>query len=132
MGFKTGGAGVGVGAAAGARRGCTGAVGAGFGAGSETVSWDTERLGIITIGFVLCVTVLVEKLSFLIGGSSFFTASNFTFPGLSKICMSSGAQNLQLQLSESPVSSAASHRTCGKKSAGLLYRFLGPWGWPYR
>lgn len=116
----TGGVGVGAGVATGGRGGCTGAAGGGFDAGSDTVSWDSERLGITTIGFVLWVTVLAGKFSFLIGRSSFFTTSIFAFPGLSKTCMSSGAQNLQLQLSGSPLSSVASHRTWGKKSAGLL------------
>lgn len=120
MGFKTGGVGAGAGVATGARGVCAGAAGAGFGAGSDTVSCDCERLGITTIGFVLWVMVLAGKLSFLVGRSSFFTASTFNFPGLSKTCMSSGAQNLQLQLSGSPLSSVASHRTWGKKSAGLL------------
>ena len=42
----------------------------------------------------------------------------------------SGEQSLQEQFMGSPSVSVASHRRCGKKSAGLLNLFLRPSGYP--
>lgn len=85
----------------------------GIGRGAGVV-WVTAGLGSTTSCFV-----------------GFSTFKLFLAPGITA-SSSSGEQILQPQLSESPLSSVVSHSKCGKKSAGLLKRFLRPVGWPYR
>lgn len=83
----------------------------GIGRGAGALFWVTAGLGSTTSCFV--------------GFSTF----KFLAPGIIA-SSSSGEQILQPQLSESPLSSVVSHSKCGKKSAGLLKRFLRPVGWP--
>lgn len=74
------------------------------------LSWEADRCGIMTIGLVPIDGNLDGRLSFLIGDSGFLTGSGgFGLSGFSKTWISSGAQNLQLQLSGSALSSEASH-----------------------
>lgn len=65
------------------------------------------------------------------GDSCFVGFSGFTLLALGMtVSRSSGEQILQPQLSGSPLSSVHSQSRWGKKSAGLLKRFLRPVGWP--